>query len=208
MNLAIDLFTGSGSFEKVARTLNYEVISIDIRRRKGTCEPTLKVDITNLNEDIFKSLKPKIIWAGIPCDIWSNASGGFHLDENFNPKTQKAVEHIKILNKTLAIIKKSTPDFYFIENPRGKLNKYPGLLKFLEETNGSITYCTLSSYGFKTTKPTMIATNFKKMKLKKMDNFGRGAKNNIPGTFDNTTKTQRQETPKKLIIDILKQIQL
>lgn len=206
-NLVIDVFCGSGSFSKVASSLGYETISLDNRRRKGVCEPTIKTDILKVRSSFFKSLKPKIMWFGLPCDIWSNASGGFHLTKDFKPKTEKAKVHLEIFKKTTQIIIKTNPDFFFIENPRGKLKNYPGLKEFLLRTNSVIKECTLSSYGFPTTKPTIIITNFKGLKLKELDSFGRGAKNKVPGTFDNFTKTQRQKTPKKLIKDILTQIE-
>ena len=206
-NLAIDVFCGSGSFGKVARSLNYEVISLDNRRRKGICEPTIKTDILKVRSSFFKSMKPKVMWFGLPCDIWSNASGGFHLTKDFRPKTEKAITHLAIFKKTITIIKKTRPDFFFIENPRGRLGKYPGLNDFLEKTDSIIKECTLSSYGFPTTKPTIIITNFKDLKLKELVSFGRGAKNKVPGTFSNLTKVKRQQTPQKLIKDILMQLE-
>ncbi len=205
-NLAIDVFSGSGSFSKVAHSFGYEVISIDNRRRKGVCEPTIKADILKVGSSFFKSMKPKIMWFGLPCDIWSNANGGFHLTKNYEPRTEKARRHLQIFEKSTSMIKETMPDFFFIENPRGKLKNYPGLLKFMEETDSVIKECTLSSYGFPTTKPTIIITNFKSLKLKELDDFGRGAKNKVPGTFNNLTKVQRQKTPEKLIRHILKQI--
>ncbi len=204
--LAIDIFSGSGSFTNVARSFGYETISLDNRRRKGVCEPTLKMDILKVCSSFFKSMKPKIMWFGLPCDIWSHANGGFHLTKDYKPKTEKAKIHLEIFEKTTSIIKETKPDFFFIENPRGKLRNYPRLLNFLEETNAVIKECTLSSYGFPTTKPTIIITNFKELKLKELDDFGRGAKNKVPGTFSNMTKVQRQKTPEELIKHILKQL--
>lgn len=204
--LAIDIFTGSGSFGNVAKSFGYEVISLDNRRRKGVCEPTLKVDILKISSSFFKEMNPKIMWFGLPCDIWSNASGGFHLTQDYKPKTDKAKLHLKIFEKTISMIKETNPDFFFIENPRGKLKSYPGLLSFIKETNVVIKECTLSSYGFPTTKPTIIVTNFKDLKLKELDKFGRGAKNKVPGTFNNMTKVERQKTPKSLVRHILKQL--
>lgn len=61
-------------------------------------------------------------------------------------------------------------------------------------------------FGLPSTKPTIIITNFKELKLKELDNYGRGAKNKITGTFNNLTKVQRQKTPEKLIKHILQQI--
>lgn len=216
--IALDIFCGSGSFGKVAGTLGYEVISLDNRRRKGTCEPNLKIDILNLPSSFFTSLQPRVMWFGLPCDIWSYASGGFHLDKDFNPKTEKAVQHLEIFNKTIQIIErtllvknnqaleKSMLQFYFIENPRGKLRNYPGLKEFLKRTGGVEKTCTLSSYGFPTTKPTNIFTNFTELKLKELDSYGRGAKNKGQVDFDTMTKVQRQKTPELLIRHILRQV--
>lgn len=206
-NLALELFCGSGSFSKVARTFGYETISVDNRRRKGVCEPTLKIDIEKVSSSLFSSLKPKVMWLGLPCDIWSVASGGLHLDKDFNPKTEKAEKHLALFYKSTQIIMESMPDFWFIENPRGRLNKYPGLYDFLEKANGVIKECTLSSYGFPTIKPTVIITNFRDLELKPLDPFGRGNKNKVPGLFDKLTKVQRQKTPEKLIKHILSQIE-
>lgn len=206
MKLALDIFCGSGSFGNVAKQKGFEVISLDNRRRKGTCEPTIKSDITELDPYFFSSLKPSILWAGLPCDIWSNASGGFHLDNNFNPKTEKAKKHLDIFFKTIEIIKNTNSKFFFIENPRGKLQHFPPLIDFTKETKSTIYNCTLSSYGFPTTKPTIIISNFPNLKLLKMDPFGRGHKNKNQESFDNMTKVQRQKTPKKLIESIINQV--
>jgi len=202
----VELFCGSCGFTNVSRRLGMECLSVDIRRRKNVCEPHLKMDILNVPCSFFKSINPFLMWIGLPCDIWSYASGGFHLDENFNPKTEKAVMHMDILIKTIQIIEESKPKFWFIENPRGKLRNYPAFNRWLQKHSGHIFECTLSSYGFPTTKPTNIFTNYPDLKLKELDSFGRGAKNKVPGRFDNMTKTQRQKTPEKLYIDIINQV--
>lgn len=206
MKLAIDLFSGSGSFGKVARRLGYEVISIDNRRRVNTCEPSLKIDILNLPVSFFNSMSPSVIWVGFPCTTFSNASGGHHLSKDFTPLTKLAENHHKLLLHTLSILKELPDSLYFIENPRGKLQQHQLIKSFISETNGTIKYCTLSSYNFPTTKPTGIITNFKQLKLRPMDKYGRGAKNKSNINFKNMTKVQRSTTPKLLIKEILQQI--
>lgn len=203
---ALDLFSGSGSFSKVSSTYGYDVASIDIRKRKNTCDPTLHIDILDLDIDYFNVNEFDVIWAGIPCDIWSYASGGFHLNDHFIPKTPKAENHLAIFHKTIQVIEHLSPVYFFIENPRGKMRHYPGMLDFLKRNDGVVKECTLSSYGFPTTKPTNIFTNFKELKLTEMDKFGRGHKNKVLHNFDNLTKTQRQTTPALLIDDILTQL--
>jgi site-specific DNA-cytosine methylase len=204
--IAVDIFTGSGSFKNVCRSLGIECLSIDNRRRKGTCEPDLRLDILNVPGTFFESMQPDIMWFGLPCTVWSNASHGFHLDSNFNPKTELAEISIQILHRVFDIINESKPKIWFIENPRGRLKNYPGLIEFLKKCSGHIYTCTLSSYGFPTTKPTNIITNYPELKLKPLDAFGRGAKVKVTGTFDNLTTVQRQKTPELLIRSILEQV--
>lgn len=204
--IVLDIFCGSGSFGEVAKKAGFEVISLDNRRRKGICEPTLKLDILKVPGTFFSSIPVSVAWFGLPCTIWSNASGGKHLDKNFEPLTELAKEHLKILDKVLDIISQGNIEFWFIENPRGKLKSYPLFLQFLEKSGAQIFTCTLSSYGFPTTKPTNIITNFVGLKLKDLDTFGRGAKNKELHSFNNLTLVKRQSTPKDLIKDILKQV--
>lgn len=202
MKLAIDLFSGSGSFSKVARSFGYEVLSFDIRRRKGVCEPTIKCDINSLDTDILRVLKPELVWCGFPCDIFSYASGGFHLDKDFKPLTEKAKNHLLLLYNTLGMFEKSSTKF-IIENPRGKLRDYPYFINWLKCNKAKTYTCTLSSYGYPTTKPTNLFSNIPNLKLLPLAPFGRGAISN--NNFDNMTKVQRQKTPVKLIRSIIKQ---
>ena len=205
MKINIELYCGSGGFTKVSRTLGIECLSFDSRRRAGTCEPSIRADINSIDLNFFANFKVYALWAGLPCDIWSNASGGFHLDKDFNPKTEKAKIHLDLYFKTIEIIKISNPDFFFIENPRGKLRTFPPLLEMVENNELFIHETSLDEYGFQTIKPTNIFTNFKDLKLKPVSRFGRGNKNNLPGSFNNMTKSQRQKTPEKLYKSILSQ---
>lgn len=206
IKLAIDLYCGSGSFGKVAGTFGYEVLSVDNRRRKGTCEPSLKMDLSKCAAHFFSGMSPDLLWMGLPCTIWSNASAGFHLDSNFRPKTALAKNHLALLEKSLVLIEKTNAKYWFIENPRGRLHKYPGFLSWVEKMNATIYEVTLSSYGFPTKKPTIIVSNYPGLKLKDLDSYGRGAKNEFENAFNNMTVVQRQSTPALLIKDILNQI--
>lgn len=205
MKVNIELYCGSGGFTEVSRTYGIECISFDSRRRKGTCEPAIRIDINTIDLNFFSNFDVFILWAGLPCDIWSNASGGFHLDKDFNPKTDKAKIHLDLYFKTIEIIKICNPDFFFIENPRGKLRTFPPLLEMVKSNELFIYETSLDHYGFPTIKPTNIFTNFEDLNLKPVSRFGRGNKNNVPGTFNNLTKSQRQKTPEKLYRSIIGQ---
>jgi len=145
----LELFAGSRSFSKVAEELGHETFSVDIKDFENIDYVT---DI--LNFDLNKvPFKPDCIWASPPCTYFSVASIGKHWNKDHTPKTNEAVLGCKIVIKTLQIIDYFKPDYFFIENPRGKLRK----LKFMQELpRTTVTYC---QYGDTRMKPTDIWTN-------------------------------------------------
>ncbi len=136
-----------------------------------------------------------------PCDVWSYAANNFHWDEWGYPKTMKCLESIQLIKKCLELIKKISPEYFFIENPRGRLRYFPPLLEFLRMNGGVTKSLTLSSYGFNTTKPTNIFTNAWDWHTLPMDAYGRGAK--VEANLDNMTRCSRQKLPRPLAEAIL-----
>ena len=145
----LELFAGSRSIGKAAELLGYEVYSSDINDFEGIDYP---IDI--LDFDTTKvPFKPDIIWASPPCTYFSVASIGKHWNKDHTPKTEQAVFGVKVVNKTIQIIKELNPKYWYIENPRGKLRK----LDFMQPLpRTTVWYCT---YGDKRAKPTDIWTN-------------------------------------------------
>jgi len=208
----IELFCGHGTLTKVARSFDYRMLSIDIRKRKGICEPDIRMDIkkcaalfsdSKTTPDFLK-YRPLFVWAGIPCDIWTYASGGFHLDSLFEPKTEKAEQHILLLKSTCNLITQLSPEYFFIENPRGKLRHYPWFLNWLTKHNGMTKELTLGSYGFETTKPTNVFTNLHSLSFKELLPYGRG--NKSEGNFNALTTVQRQTYPSEFAQTIIEQL--
>jgi len=145
----LELFAGSRSFSKVAEELGHETFSVDIKDFKN-------IDyVTNILEfDVSKvPFKPDVIWASPPCTYFSVASIGHHWNKDHTPKTLEAIVGCQIVRKTLEIINYFQPDFFFIENPRGKLRKLSFMQKLPRVT---VTYC---QYGDTRMKPTDIWTN-------------------------------------------------
>lgn len=199
---SIELFSGSGTFSKVFAAAGWRTFTIDIRRRKGVCEPDLRKNVLDISSQDLPYREVHALWASPPCDIWSYAAGSHHWKSaTWIPKTEKCAYHLHILEKCLAVIQELQPRFFFVENPRGRLRNYPRMLHFLKQSGAVCKELTLSSYGFPTTKPTNIFTNALDWKPKELDSFGRGAK--VPGTFSNLTKCQRQKTPRALAEEIL-----
>jgi len=145
----LELFAGSRSIGKAAESLGYEVYSSDLNEFEGIDYP---IDI--LDFDTSKvPFKPDIIWASPPCTYFSVASIGKHWNKDHTPKTEQAIFGVKVVSKTIQIIKELNPKYWYIENPRGKLRKLD-IVKGLPRT--TVWYCT---YGDKRAKPTDIWTN-------------------------------------------------
>lgn len=201
MKTSIELFSGTGKFTDLMQRAGYFCESVDIRKRKGVCEPDIRADLIKLRSWQFSHKTYNVIYAALPCQIWSIASCNFHMKDGI-PQTDTAIEHIKLLKKLMFFIDKSNPDFFFIENPRGHLRFYKPFLIWLYKKNAMCKTITLSSYGFDTTKPTNIFTNALDWETKRLDSFGRGAK--VLRTFNDMTVTQRQSTPEGLYVEIIK----
>ena len=145
----LELFAGSRSIGKAAESLGYQVYSSDLNEFEGIDYP---IDI--LDFDTSKvPFKPDIIWASPPCTYFSVASIGKHWNKDHTPKTEQAIFGVKVVSKTIQIIKELNPKYWYIENPRGKLRKLD-IVKGLPRT--TVWYCT---YGDRRAKPTDIWTN-------------------------------------------------
>ena len=153
----LELFAGSRSFSKVAENMGMQTFTTDIINFKKI---DLVIDILELDNDLLmKKLFEKgidnidCVWASPPCTYFSVASIGHHWHKDHTPKTEQAKHGVKIIKKTLDIINFLKPDYYFIENPRGKLRKLDVVKKIPRTT---VCYC---QYGDTRMKPTDIWTN-------------------------------------------------
>lgn len=196
----VELFSGSGVLSDEFKKAGHNTFTVDIRKRKGICMPDLRKNILQLKRSDIPFDKIDVLWLSPPCDVWSYAAGSFHWHKEGTPKTEKCKTHINILLKSLTLIEEFCPGYFFIENPRGRLRKYPALTKFLENYPGVCRELTYSSYGFPTIKPTNIFTNALNYVPRTLDAYGRGAKNKA--IFDNLTKCQRQKVPGTLAKEI------
>ena len=144
----LELFAGSRSIGKEAHKLGFEVFSSDLNKFDKI---DYAVDI--LEFDINKiPFKPDMIWASPPCTTYSIAAIYHHRPHN-KPLSEFALKSDNMIKKTLDIIKKLKPKFWFIENPRGMLRKQ-SFMKGLPRT--TVWYCT---YGDNRAKPTDIWSN-------------------------------------------------
>ena len=106
--------------------------------------------------------KPDVIWASPPCTSFSVASvyRNWRLDKGvLQPISTKADYGLKVIAKTLQIIKTLQPKYFYIENPRGMLRKMPMMITtdFIRNT---VWYCQyFDGVGINRAKPTDIWTN-------------------------------------------------
>jgi|TARA_R100000479_G_C6395394_1_gene206905 site-specific DNA-cytosine methylase len=143
----LELFAGSRSIGKVAENYGCNVFSVDINNFKNI---DLVKDICDVTKNDIP-FDPYMIWASPPCTTFSIASIGHHWNENYTPKTKKAIQGLEILNKTLQLIAQYKKCIYYIENPVGMMRK---IIKGYNRA--TITYC---SYGDIRMKPTDIWSN-------------------------------------------------
>ena len=153
----LELFAGSRSIGKVAEANGHQVFSLDINDFDG-------IDLVKDIMDVLPSdipFVPDMIWASPPCTAFSVACIGrkWVSGEQFTPKTEDAEQGIRIMHKTMAIIKAyellNKSMVWFVENPRGKMRKSPHWDR-VEHDRHTVTYC---QYGDERMKPTDIWTN-------------------------------------------------
>ena len=123
----LELFAGSRSFSKVAEEMGMQTFTTDIKPFDNIDLVTniLELDNDLLMQKLFEKGIDNIdcVWASPPCTYFSVASIGHHWNKDHTPKTEQAKLGVKIVQKTLDIIKFLEPRYFFIENPRGKLRK-------------------------------------------------------------------------------------
>lgn len=145
----LELFAGSRSIGKVAEQLWHTTRSSDITPFDGI---NYAVDILDFDIDKLP-FKPDVIRASPPCQWFSVAAIGKNWNKDWTPKSASAELWLKLLNKTLEIIEKLQPKYWFIENPRWMMRKMPQMQNFIRHT---VTYC---QYWDIRMKPTDIRTN-------------------------------------------------
>ena len=159
----LELFKGSGSVGKVAITVGYDVVSIDL---DPIYTPDIETDILKWDYKKFSKENnyiPDYIWASPPCNtfsplVWSRKPLIREI-KTAKPLTSEAVEGTNILYKTLEIINyfnKLNPNLCFcIENPRGMMRNDPNMMKL--PYRSTTLYC---YYGGKKFKPTDFWSNY------------------------------------------------
>lgn len=145
----VELFCGTKSFSKVAASLSHKTFTVDSDPHHV---PDLHINVLALNAYSLP-YRPDVLWASPPCQAFSVAAIGHNWHPDGSPKSERALVGMRIVAKTLQLIRDISPRWWFIENPRGMLRTLPMMQKYLRHT---VTYC---QYGDTRQKPTDIWTN-------------------------------------------------
>lgn len=199
----IEFFSGSKHISNCVKEYGYNAYTVDnnLQLCPDLCKDIRKVKLTELPGNV------EIIWASIPCTVYSILNLSNHWEKipvswrnyYYVPKSKEAKEAIQILEKTLWLISRINPMYFFIENPRGALRHMPQLKSI--PFRHTVSY---SDYGFDYYKPTDIFTNMPNLKLKQISS-------SVGKTFPRSVATlknnyERSKVPGALIHSIFKQI--
>ena len=118
----LELFSGTGSVGKVCKKLDYEVVSVDM-----IMEADHKCDIMTFDYKQYPIDHFDMVWASPPCTEYSYLQncwiGRIRKGELYTKEIMEndMIEADKLVLKTLEIIEYFNCEYWFIENPRGRL---------------------------------------------------------------------------------------
>ena len=135
----LELFSGTGSVGKVASSLGWDVVSLDLK------DADINVDILTWDFSVFPVGCFDVVWASPPCTEYSRAkTTGIRKIEYAN----------SIVLRTIDIIKYLEPKYYIIENPQTGLLKQQIFMNDMPYKD--VDYC---KYGFPYRKRTRLWNN-------------------------------------------------
>lgn len=168
----LELFAGSCSFSKVAQSLGYSTLTVDIKQH-GQID--LVADVAELSPDKINFI-PDIIWASPDCTTYSLLACAHHRYTDGSPRSEKAEEADEVLAHLIQLIGEfmliNPAMVYYIENPRALMRTSNIMLEHLNPTGDIFTEKTAKNvlkmgiktiwycqYGDTRAKPTDIFTN-------------------------------------------------
>lgn len=132
MNLCLDLFAGLGGFSKAFQDSgDWEVVTVDMEEE---FEPDIQADVMQLSPSDFER-DFDLVLAGPPCTRLGKMAQMQGYFDGLEPQTEGARDHIALVYHTIGLIRGLNPDYWFLENPQGKLPKIIG------PPTGTVTYC-------------------------------------------------------------------
>jgi len=142
----IDFCSGRGGFSAAFENdPSWNVITVDINPE---FDPDIVADISELapSDDRLPD-NPDVILASPPCTYFSFAGHHDDWDSDGKPVTDDARDAIALAHHVIGLCKALTPDYWIVENPRGRLNNW------FRDPAAEITLC---QYGAPYQKPTCL----------------------------------------------------
>jgi hypothetical protein len=140
----LDLFCGLGGFSQAfAESDRWAVTTVDI---EGRFDPDIEADVFELRPSDFEEAFD-VVLASPPCTQFSPAtwSHGMRVETSGRPVTDDAGEAVALVHHTVGLIHGLSPEYWYIENPRGALRWVIG------DPAGVIDQCAYGHYTKKTT---------------------------------------------------------
>lgn len=111
--IILSLFDYSGNWPKYYREAGYEVYSLDIKNGFDILDLDVAKDITPLG-------KIHGILAAPPCTDFAGSGAQYWKEKDLDGRTEAS---LKLVDKVLKIVDKTTPVWWCLENPVGRLQK-------------------------------------------------------------------------------------
>lgn len=127
----LDLFAGLGGFSQAfEESSRWEVTTVEI---DPEFDPDMVADVFDLRPSGFGDFD--VVLASPPCTrIGQMALCNGYFDGDV-PDHPEAKDHVALAYHTLGLIRGLSPEYWFVENPPGKLRNYFG------NPTGTVTYC-------------------------------------------------------------------
>jgi hypothetical protein len=199
----LELFAGTASFSRVAKFYGHGTFTVDI-------DPRFKCDLTTdiLDMELLDiphefRVEPDILWLSPPCTTFSQAGVWRHWNYQ-EPKSESAIIALSMIRESIRLIKVIQPRFWFLENPRSVLRKFPEMQNLPRK---EVCYC---RYGEFRMKPTDIWTNAITWEPKPM--CYNGCRDHITAERGSTTGTQGMDPtdsgkiPQLLALEIIEHV--
>lgn len=140
MKTCVDLFCGLGGFSEAFRdSPEWDVFTVDIEERFA---PDLCADVMDLRPGDLPNAD--VVLASPPCTVFSTVGNHDKWDDK-RPAHPDARDAIALVFHTVGLIRAIDPEYWFLENPRGRLRWVLG------KPTGHVNYC---QYGKDYKKPT------------------------------------------------------